>query len=152
MYITRLYVVIYIIISLQLFGCASFSTSPKACEESVKNELYPAWFSIFIANIFQIGECAMSSKLRIETGSYYKKNKERIRSEIKGEWDNIRFVGYLGELFNCTTNDAESFKKFLLKNEFEIFGSEEYLTEPRQVMLNINKLIKKDADLSVRCK
>lgn len=79
------------------------------------------------------------------------KNKKRINEELDGQWDNYRYVSYLGELFGCKFDDAIMFKDFLLKNRLEIFGTEAVPVEPRQVMLNIDRLISLDPQLSNKC-
>lgn len=140
-----------IICYLFLQGCASIAASPRACEESVDSFL-PTPIQIFVSNIFQVGDCAASSKLRIETGQFYKKNKNRLISELNGEWDNINYITYLGELFNCKQQDSADFKNFLSRNRIEIFGPVENENSPRKVMLNIGELIKKDEVLKDRCK
>jgi hypothetical protein len=140
-----------IVTCLFTLSCASLSKSPNACEEAVKNELYPKPISIFVDFIL-FRDCSFSKNLRYESGEYYHKNKKRIMEEIDGQWDNLRYVGYLGELFGCKREDAPDFKNFLLKNRVEIFGSAENETPPRKVMLNIGNLINNDEALKDKCK
>lgn len=141
----------YIGLALLIEGCASFSASPRACEESL-DSFMPEWLQIGTENIFQFGDCAMSKKLRIETGDYYRKNKKRIMEELDGKWNNLTYVGYLGELFGCGASDAPQFKDFLLKNRIQIFGSDDASIAPRKVMLNIGNFIVLDRDLANKCK
>lgn len=139
----------YILLVLAANGCASLSSAPHACEESLPL-IYPG-MQKFTGNVFQIGDCSVSKILRIETGSFYSKNKTRINEELDGKWDNYRYLNYFAELFDCKSEDTAAFRDFLLVHRLEIFGTEDAPVEPRQVMLNINHLLGLDINLSNKC-
>lgn len=147
----KILIFIFLINSILLSGCSSLSKSPRACEEAVKNELYPKPISIF-ADFFLFRDCSFSKNLRYESGEYYQKNKKRIMEELGNQWDNYNYVSYLGELFGCNVSDVKMFKEFLVKNKIDIFGTEELPVEPRNVMLNIGQFILRDDYFSKTCK
>lgn len=63
--------IVWIFSTIVISGCASVSSSPKACEESLPL-VYP-FVQKAAGTVFQIGDCSISKKLRIETGSFFAK-------------------------------------------------------------------------------
>lgn len=67
-------------------SCTLFSKSPRACDSVAKGE--EAGISrmvvYFWGNIFQVGDCAVSERLRIETGNFAKNRSASIKKQIMG--------------------------------------------------------------------
>lgn len=135
-------------------GCASVSSRPYACEKSSEKLNFYYWPNKIFGNTLQIGDCAVSDTLRIETGQYYGLNKDDIDWAVSTD----KGVGYGGaseldgfaKAMNCNKESYLRFNEMLLKKKTEIFG-EKFDNSSRTVTLNVVREIKADPGLVKSC-
>lgn len=141
------------LVSLSLSSCASVSKSPRACDSVAKGE--GAGISrmavYFWGNIFQVGDCAVSERLRIETGNFVKNRSAPIKKQIiedKAEYRDDMLALY--QLFGCSAQNENELIRFSRDNYSTLFENFENISG-RQSMLLIRNKLKEDPILKEKC-
>lgn len=137
----------FILLHLLLCGCSSLAYKKYACEREVP--LHKA-----AGYIFQIGDCAFSKYIHIETGDYYRGAKWWIdlAVEVHSKDRNKTYEALhdFARSYNCDEQAFPAFADMLSDKTVEIFG-ENFSNGPRRVSLNIIDSIDKDAFLRLHC-
>lgn len=138
---------------IALCSCASFAKSERACKISTKGNPSPlekigAYFS---GNIFQIGDCAVSERLRIELGLFASYRKNSIRTELGRDPTEIKEdMLTLFELFGCKPHNQSLYLDFTKKHLAHIFQEKNDLSG-REIMLSVREKIKNDEAMQGMC-
>lgn len=137
------------------FSCTSFVARPYACEQRYsKNFAIPRLLLTSVEMITFYGDCSLSSKLMRESGDYYRINKQRIDYEVKNSIHvknkNFDNLFKLAKIYNCNDSEKNYFAEVVLNNKNNIF-SDTYDIDPKEVMINIQKMIEKDDVLKNSC-
>ena len=118
--------VILSIIILFATGCASMASRPYACTQTTQRDLL-SWMGRPIGNVFQLGDCAVSDRLRVEIGEYYRRFGVFVSHDIWKQSDKQDFpapesIQNFAKAFNCTEKVYDDFNLMLLTRQEEIFG------------------------------
>lgn len=128
-------------------GCSSFAYKKYACEKE-------APLNKFYGNLFQIGDCALSKSIYIETGDYYRYSKWSIdlavEVHIKDKTKTYESLHNFAKVFNCDESAFQSFADMLSNKKQEIFG-EKFDKTSRRVTLNIIQSIEDNPFLKTQC-
>lgn len=145
----------YFSVLMVLSGCSSWSSRQYACRKTTDDLALMGAANLVAGNFFQVGDCAVSDTLRIETGTYYSVNKGQIDWAV--DTDKGRGNGGPSELhdfakaLNCKKESYNDFSEMVFRNKTEIFG-EDFNKSGRAVTLKIIELIKSDDKLKNSCR
>ena len=142
--------------SLWVFGlvlltsCASLSHRPYSCANT--SDLFG--YSIIAGFLFQVGDCAPFQSLHIETGDYYRANKDKIDSTIKtsdlASKADYEVLNRFALSYNCPKDKFREFSRVVIENRESIF-SKNFSNSARKVSLEIIKLIHITPSLNDTC-
>ena len=136
-------------------GCASYASRQYACQDVFNRGSLYAYPYLWVGNTLQIGDCAISEKMRVELGDYYQTHKISIDRVVKDE--SKRALGgpeelhKFGKALKCKSESLPAFSELIFKYKDELFG-EEFDKSPRAVTLNIVEKIQKDPTLKDMCR
>ena len=134
-------------------SCASLSKSKNACRSVAESQviIQGKIGEYFFGNIFQIGDCAISETLRVETGEFINNRKGAIRTELNFEGYPIKeSLMIVFDLFGCRPGYNNDYIDFTRK-EFAYIFEEESKMSGRQMMLFVRKKLKEDSVMRELC-
>jgi len=136
-------------------GCASLASREYACRETTNKLNLYGFANMLFGNTLQLGDCAISDTLRIETGEYYSLFKKEIDWAVQTE--KARKNGGPTELHNfakalkCDQESYALFSEMIFKNKDEIF-EEDFQRSARGVTKSILQKITEDPTLKNHCR
>lgn len=145
---------LFLFITMIQLGCASITARPYACEHGNFNSIDKA-NKLIVGYIFQVGDCALSDTLRIETGEYYKSKSHLINDSVWKQAGTPKNsppeeIKKFSRAFNCTERADAEFNKELVLNQETIFG-EKWEKSEREVTLKIEEIIANNDILKKNC-